>query len=179
MATTSGYYTYLISSLPSLHFGTKPPLSFESFLDICKGLVSDRDLEIIRDAGSTGMSGYDRDNPTLEKWHRYDTMLRNELVKVRAARKKTDPKEYLRDNGTEGTGFTHAALNAQRNPSLVDGERALDLERWRVLDGLACNHYFDLDSLLIYAHKLLILERWERIREADTSELLEEALKRD
>ena len=44
------------------------------------------------------------------------------------------------------------------------------------MDELATGHYFDLDFLISYALKLLILERWERINSADKPRLLEEVL---
>jgi hypothetical protein len=53
----------------------------------------------------------------------------------------------------------------------------LDEARWRMLEELCVGHYFDLDFLIIYALKLLILERWQRIRTADGGRLLEEVLR--
>jgi len=41
---------------------------------------------------------------------------------------------------------------------------------------LSTGHYFDLDLLITYAYKLLILQRWENIREADKKILLEQSL---
>jgi hypothetical protein len=160
------YYTYLISSLPALVFGPEPPFSFAEFLDLCRPLIPEADFNILQ-----GSSGYNQ--PTLRKWLEFDTALRNELVKIRAARKKIDPERYLRRDGFVDPYITHSAISAYRNPSPLEGQRLLDYARWRLLDELCAGHYFDLDFLIIYAHKLLILERWKRINSADSASLLE------
>ncbi|OGW75580.1 MAG: hypothetical protein A2Z72_01535 [Omnitrophica bacterium RBG_13_46_9] len=145
---------------------------------MCKGLVSDNDIDIISQTESVGLPVSGKDHPTLRRWRVFDTMLRNELVKVRAARKKVNPDQYLHADMPQEVALTHTVINAQRNPSLLEGEGTLDRERWRVLDELASGHYFDLDFLIVYAQKLAILERWERILTAAKTELMEEALKK-
>lgn len=158
------YYTYLISSLPMLHFGMKPPFSFEKFIERCQGLIPEAEIKMLK-------RGFG-----LEQWQVFDKELRNELVRVRAARKHKDPKEYLRKDGYVSPYIVRIAMSAIRNTSILEAEKILDEERWRLLDELSFGHYFDLDFLLIYAQKLLILERWERIRLADRPDLLQQAL---
>ena len=84
----SGYYIYLISSLPMLHFGLKPPISFERFIRLCQGLLSEEDIEILKVCAQQNIHDYKTGQPTLNKWRVFDTALRNELVKIRAGRKK-------------------------------------------------------------------------------------------
>lgn len=50
-------------------------------------------------------------------------------------------------------------------------EKILDEARWQVLDDLGFGHYFDMDSLILYAYKLKILERWEKIYTQDKERL--------
>jgi len=160
------YYTYLISSLPSLVFGSEPPFLFAEFLGLCQSFIPQADFNILQ--GSSGSN-----QPALRKWLEFDTTLRNELVKIRAARKKIDPEKYLRRDGFVDPYIAHSAINAYRNPSPLEGQRLLDYARWCLLDELCVGHYFDLDFLIIYAHKLLILERWKRIHSADSASLLQ------
>lgn len=168
------YYIYLISSLPVLNFAAKPPFSFEKFLEICKDKIAEDDINLIKLAkeGHT----YEGSQPTLKKWRVFDTGLRNELVKIRAIRKHSDPLKYIRGDDYVEPYIAHIAMNAHRSPSILEAERVLDQERWRMLDELAVCHYFDLDFLIVYALKLVILERWDRINTADKSQLLEEVL---
>lgn len=175
----SEYYIYLISSLTMLQLGMKPPFSFENFLQICQDKIPESDMDILKTLSPKGPQDHRQTivHPTLKKWHALDAALRNELVRIRAARKHLDPAKYLRADGAAEPYIARAAMNAYRNPSALDAEKALDEERWRLLDELARGHYFDLDALIVYALKLLILERWERIRSADKARILAETLK--
>ena len=163
----SGYYTYLISSLPMLHFGAKPPFSMGKFFSMCEELISGKDLEILKNSLDSDLEG---------KWGEFETALRNELVKIRAARKHLDASRFLRRDGYADQWISHMAVAAHRNPSITEAERMLDQDRWSFLDELSIGHYFDLELLIIYARKLSILERWERIGAAPAGKLLEETL---
>lgn len=170
------YYVYLISSLPMLHFGTKPPFGFEKFLQICRRFIPEADVAAIKISAENPGYVYEGNQPTLKKWFAFDTALRNELVKIRASRKHIDPEKYLRKDSYAGPSIAHIAINAHRNPSILDAQNSLDAQRWQALDEFLMGHYFDIDFLLIYGLKLLILEKWERINSADKPKLLEEAL---
>jgi hypothetical protein len=173
----ANYHIYLISSLPALNFGAKPPFSFDHYLKACEGLISDEDMSLVRSAESFGFNYTAVENATLKKLAAFETMLRNELVKIRSSRKKIDPAKYLREDGfPESVYAAHMAINAYRKPSLLEAEKALDLDRWAHLEELAVGHYFDIDILIIYARKLLILERWDKISTAQTHTMLEEVL---
>ena len=205
------YYTYFISSLPMLHFGMKPPFSYGRFIAMCKGLILDEDITLIKalpeleidrinpsttlridgerpfnsfhslrvvPSGAEGRSRTIKDisNQTVRKWFMFDTGLRNELVRQRAVRLHKDPNQYLRMDGYADLSITHIALSAYRNPAILEAEKILDYARWSALEELAMGHYFDSDALFIYALKLLIVERWEKIKEADKPKLFEEVI---
>ena len=170
------FYIYLIASLPLLQFGAHPPFSFEKFLRVSSKFIPDDDFETLKKSSIDGDYINEASHPTLKRWREFDTALKNELVKIRAGHRHIDPLKYMRHDGYFDTSLSHIAMAAYRNPSPLEGERVLDLERWRMLDEIATGHYFDLDFLITYAHKLLILERWERIEAADKPRILEEAL---
>jgi len=171
----SSYYPYLVSSLPGLTFGMKPPMTFGRFCALSRDLVPAGDFALIAslpslEAGVCAGIG----NGTLRQWVAFQAMVGNELVMMRAARRKIDPAKYLRRDGCpESVHAAHIAVNAYRKTSPLEAERSLDLERWQRLDELAAGHYFDLDTLVVYGLKLLILEKWERITTADAPRLLE------
>ena len=157
-----------------LHFGMRAPLSFEQFLELCRGIISDRDIEVLESLPHIDGYIYDDKNPTLKKWHAFDTALRNALVRIRAGRKHVDPARYLRHDGYEDPMIFNIAMNAYKNPSILESEMILDRERWHKLDELSVGHYFGIDILIIYALKLLILERWNRIETDEGSKVLED-----
>jgi len=173
-----GYYIYLASSLPMLHFGAKPPVSSERFLQMCRGMVSDDDFETLRRIIEPLGIG-EEVPPSCEaerEWRDFDTALRNELVKIRAVRRHLDPLKFVRQDGYADPSIAHIALHAHRTPEPLEAEKILDQARWSELDELSIGHYFDIDFMVIYAHKLLILERWEHINSADPSRELDKAL---
>ncbi len=158
-----------------LHFAAKPLLSFEKFLAACQGLIPEEDIGIL------GLSSLNQGQgesalPVFKKWRAFDASLRNELAKIRALHRREGPLKYLRQEGYSEPSIAHTAMSALRNPSILEAERFLDSVRWQFLDELAVGHYFDLDCLVIYAHKLLLLEKWARIDSADKPALLEEVL---
>jgi hypothetical protein len=171
------FYTYLIASLPVLHFGMKPPFSFERFLETCRQHIPKEDFHLLRALPQPehyGTKG--KRHRIIRKWIGFDVALRNELVKVRAGRKHVDPAMYLRTGGYSGPSLAPAVMAANMNTSILEAEKTLDEARWKALEDLATGHYFDLDFLITYAYKLLILERWENIRGADTTILLEHVM---
>ncbi|MCJ7742597.1 MAG: DUF2764 domain-containing protein [Methanoregula sp.] len=171
------FYTYLIASLPMLHFGMKPPFSFERFLEVCRQFIPEKDFHLLSTLPQPGQySAKGIRHQIIQKWIEFDGALRNELVKIRASRKHVDPATYLRTDGYSGSSLAPVLMVVNTNTSILDQERTLDEIRWKAIEDLSTGHYFDLDLLITYAYKLLILQRWENIREADKTILLEHAL---
>ena len=160
-----------------LHFGKHPPFSFEKFIQMCAEFMPGQDqafLEAIR-LGPEGY--YQTQQATLRKWHDLNFALQNELVKLRSVRKRLDPAKYLRQDGNiVDSNLIHVAMNAYKATSLLEAEKILDQARWQILEELSVGHYFDLDVLIIYGLKLLLLERWQKINSADRAKLLADTL---
>jgi hypothetical protein len=171
------FYPYLIASLPMLHFGMKMPFSFERFLEVCRPLIPEKDLQLLRTIPHPEhyIEGGKR-HRIIQKWIEFDVAFRNELVRIRATRKNIEPAKYLRPHRYSDSLITSSVVAASINTSVLDAEETLDETRWKALEELATDHYFDLDFLITYACKLLILERWEKIRNADGTILLEQAV---
>jgi len=166
------FYTYLIARLPPLNFGMKPPFSFERFLEICRIFISEEDFLLLSNLPVTiDESGKSVSHPAIKRWLAFDTTLRNELVKIRAQSKKIDAAKHLRGENPIDVAISHTAMSGRRSTSILEGEKILDEARWQALDDLGFGHYFDIDSLILYAYKLKILERWEEIYTQDKERL--------
>ena len=170
------YYVYLISSLPALRFNAKPPFSFDRFIKMCEGLVPQDELSILRNIRDEKHHAAVINQETFKKWAMFLITMKNGLVKVRASRKKLEPAKYLRPDGYADQEMTHVVMSAYKNTSILEAERVLDEAKWHKLDELLTGHFFDLDFLITYALKLLILERWDRINSADKSKLFKEII---
>lgn len=156
-----------------LLFGAKPPFEYAQFLSRCRELVPADDFSLLQLCAQAALWEQEIVQPTLKNWIIFERSLRNELVKLRASRKKIEPEGFLREDGRNDPVLYHVALASHRIPALIESEKMLDRERWRKLEELAFGHYFDLEALIVYALKLQILLRWERISTADRPRQLE------
>jgi len=171
------FYPYLIASLPMLHFGMKPPFSFERFLEVCHQFIPEKDFELLSTLSQPEQYfEKGKRHRIIQKWIEFDVAFRNELVRIRATKKHINPATYLRPDGYSGSSLAPVVMAANLNTSILDAEKTLDETRWKALEELATGHYFDLDLLITYAYKLLVLQRWENMRSADGTILLEQAL---
>ena len=174
------FYVYLLSSLPMLQFGTEAPFSFSQFLEKCQPLIPAQDFLILANLAQPGDSKIPLEIPlAVRQWLDFETALRNALILLRSSRRHLEPQKYLRPENPGNysvSELNQLALNAQRNPSPLEAERLLDQRRWQFLEELNFGHYFDFTALIVYAYKLLLLERWERIHRADKTQLLEAVL---
>ncbi len=144
---------------------------------MCVGLIPQQDIDILKESCNIGTDFiYAGSSQALKKWRSFNIALNNEIVKIRAGRRRVSPEKYLRNDGYSSLDVAHIAISSYRNPSLIEGESMLDQARWNYLEELSFGHYFDLDFLIIYLQKLLILERWRRINTANKSELLDSVL---
>jgi hypothetical protein len=171
------FYEYLVSSFPMLNFGMKPPFSFQEFLARCKIFIPENDYLVLEKL--PGAEDYGKlccGQALIEEWVSFDRALRNEVAKIRAERGHLDAQAHTRGDTSSGVFLAQQVTSIYRTPSLIDVEIAFDQLRWKALDDLAAGHYFDLEALIVYAYKLLILLRWEKIRLADKTDLLNKAL---
>ncbi|MBL7070342.1 MAG: hypothetical protein ISS27_02585, partial [Candidatus Omnitrophica bacterium] len=118
------YYTYLISSLPMLTFGAQPPLNYDKFLSLCRGLIPEEESSLLKALPTLKTEpGFGVIPIVLKKWFDYQRKLGNELVKIRASRKHIDPAKYIRGDEYSPTAISRFAISAYRNPSILEGER--------------------------------------------------------
>ena len=141
---------------------------------MCEGLIPDGDIDILKHAREVDGREDDKMQSTLKRWRTFETSLRNELVRIRSARKRRDSFKYVRGDGYTDPSVAHIAMHAYRTPSIIEGEKVLDEARWSFLEGLTVGHHFDIDFLIAYVNKLSILERWERIDALDKGRAVEE-----
>lgn len=159
-----------------LQFGGKPPFSFERFIEMCRDHVPGEDLAQVKQCADDAFIQKAQSQPALAQWAVFETSLRNELVRIRAGRKKIDGSKYLRAEGSGDVAMYHRAMASHRILSPVESEKFLDGERWLRLEELSLGHFFDCDALIVYALKLRILLRWDIIDRADKQEALERIL---
>src|SRR3989338_1135562 len=172
-------YYYLIASLPMLEFGRKMPFPYTRFLSSCREQLDRHDMELIESSSIFPPEDARVASSTLTEWKKFDTTLRNELVKVRAAKYSKDPRRYIRGEGHIDHNITTFVQWAVNQDSPLESELALDRMRWEKIEDLRRGHYFDIDHLITYALHLQILQRWEWINAGDGMEALGRLLEKE
>jgi len=152
-------YYYLISFLPALVFGTKTPLSFESFRQTCETHLSPKDNEILKKitANENNNAGLNR---FYDEWHRWDLAIKKELGGLRAAKMSPDneSRSFQSSPDRDTREIIYPILSAN-NP--LEAEILLERARWKHLDEMELGIYFDFEKIISYALKLKIMERLE------------------
>ena len=164
------HYYYFIASLPLLEFGMRKPPSYDAFLNRCEEQLSPDEVKLVKGIKTTAL---------LKEWKKFDTTLKNEIVKCRAAKKGKDPLRYIRGEGLQDPFVARFARRITREDSPLEAERALDRFRWEKTEELSQGHYFDIDFLVTYALQLEILERWERINSGGGIDKLQKLLEKE
>lgn len=143
-------YYYLISSLPDISADGEMPMTYDEFLEMCQGNVSEQKFEILKNLTLDSTEG-----PVVKEWAQFYGNLTKELnVQRSAILGKTYQAEIDKDAMT--TLIAQTAL-AAKNP--LEAERILLEHEFEALDHYVGIHYFDDVYLFGYAIKLKLLER--------------------
>lgn len=157
-------YYYTLATLPFLSFEDEAPFSHKELYEMCWNTVSAEDMEILESADiEPPHSFWSEDSATpaceaLERWYKWETALRNELVSYRASRLGWETDKYLRE-GDVVTGVFDVARNAASQDSPLHAEELLNRARWNFLEELETGHFFEMTNLIVFSLKLQLLER--------------------
>ena len=158
-------YYYFAASLPYLEYGVRCPTCLENFLETAGRLLSAGDYALVEQALSVEtaerLSG--GGHRVTREWQSFMQTLRNQWVTARAVPLKKDPASYLRGERGAETAVVEAVAQAQKASDPLEGEKIIDQLRWAKLEEIGQGQFFNLDFLIVYALKLQILKRLERI----------------
>jgi hypothetical protein len=141
-------YYYLVASLPYLKFAEEPPISSEVFMAECEKWLTPEDLKTLVSADIKRHFTGEADSTVLAEWKKFDARLREELAKIRAARKLSQQ--------VKAPDFLES-VTEKETPLLM--EEALERIRWDCLEGKSAEYMFDINWLVLYFLKLQIAER--------------------
>jgi hypothetical protein len=154
-------YYFFVSSLPSLSLQDAPPLSLDNFAALCAEHLTKGDfkavLALINDTPEHSDNGF------VRSWTRKETMLRNAITKIRAARLRKDPAGHLREQADYDSYFEKAASDAFSKSTPVERELALDRFRWQQIEELEGYTFASSRAVFGYTLKLRMAERWANV----------------
>ena len=148
---------YLVSSLPTLRIGDKPPLGAEAFRAACVGWVADDELAVIDAAlenRAPSMAG------CAAAWWNGEVQLRDAVVRVRAKNRGTDASSFIKPHDGFSATIEKKVTDAFTRPDPLEQEMELDRARWSLVDELAVADAFGFAAVLAFAVQVRIAERW-------------------
>ena len=95
----------------------------------------------------------------IRSWYGLDRMIRNSQVRFLASKEGVDPGKYI-------VGETDS-----RDEEAWPVEHALDRYRWDRITELTTFHYFDMDVILGFLAKAMIVGRWSSLDRDKGAEL--------
>jgi len=170
-------YFYFSASLPMLEFRTPSTLSLEKYLEDAQRLLPQKDFNAIEQALEPDPQVSRRSvYPLVREWGQLNHRMCNQGAYVRAASAKKDPASFVRGKYEVDSALVDLFHQADKADNLLQGELLVDEYRWKILDELEQGHFFDLENLIIYALRLQILERQEKMTSVKGKQKLEEYL---
>lgn len=151
-------YYYLVASLPTLSLEAPPPMSGAAFRRLCAEHLTPGDLAALDELDGPLAAAARR--PFVAAWRRSEAALRAAAVRARAARLHRDPATELPTGIVGGMEEEKAVSDAFSRNDPLERELALDRFRWRRIEELAGIAPFAGATLLAYALKLRLVERW-------------------
>jgi hypothetical protein len=168
-------YEYIVASLPVLRQEDTRTDSLDAgeLVDQIREQLSGPDQAVL----DLLLSGYDPEQLTedfykqmlrhknrfLREWFRFDLDLRNATVgylNKQLHRAPDHDKILLEGREVEEFPEQEDASRILNGTDILQRERGLDDLRWRKIDEITLMDYFDLETLLGYAAKLKIIDRW-------------------
>ena len=166
-----GSYFYLLSQLPSLSYGQKPPMSPQAFKELARPLLNASDAALLdmvsldlRPSTADGGRLYADSAPScgsdfIDNWREWERVLRLNLAKQRALKAKRESAVTAEPPVVPADASTAAlrAIAAMESP--LEAEVLINKARWSAIDVLQGIGYFDRNVVFAYLLKLFILQR--------------------
>jgi len=177
-------YQYIIVGLPLLSPDfTAKQFSYKDMYESIYAALSEKDrravrwLEHLHDSDTLCNHIYRGaakcPNRFIREWYEFDRKVRNAQVDYLSKKEGHDGSAYL-EGGLDTSFEEYPALcRIFGMDNLIERERALDKLRWEKVNSLTTFHYFDIDVILGFLLKAMIVSRWDRLDKEKGAEMFE------
>ncbi len=149
-------YYYFISSLPMLKMEEDPPFSYQEFLEKAKGLMKGKDYAEILSCSSSAEG--EPHSTLMKKWKDYKVLVESTLVDQRARKLGLDDSRYKLKGKADGV-LSDRIQKIVNELDPLQGEREVLSIYFDFLSSIPLQDPFSVETLMIYALKLELLER--------------------
>ena len=168
-------YYYLMSQLPYLLYGQKPPMSSAAFKALAESLMEDGDADLMGHlfldpdpfkAGDEGPSYADHAHSSgckfVDRWRDWERTMRLNAARHRAIKTKRENAAPVEPPSFPSDAASTAIKAVVGTESPLDAEILIDKARWHAIEVIA-GHVLDpfhRDWVFAYYLKLVLLERY-------------------
>jgi hypothetical protein len=160
-------YHYVVASLPTLSFGNPPPIRLAEWRRQLNGVLAEADLALVDAVLERRLLP---GAPFSDK----ETQLRNAIARARAAKLGVEARPYIHEHTGFDMEIEDSVTNAFTKENPLDRALELDRCRWRIAEELARPEPFGLATVLAFAAKLRIAERWAGMPDAAGQKTVED-----
>lgn len=151
-------YYYTVTSLPYLSYDKPCPIRQEDFLSLCQVELTKTDFVTLQSV-TLFPDQCEKDSLlVIRNWNKWERSIRNELVKLRAAKLAVDADIYIRGSDPERSLY-RLAQEIFEVKSPLAAEEMLNRARLKFLEEMERDQYFTLARLVIYFLKLKIMAK--------------------
>jgi hypothetical protein len=152
-------YYYTVATLPHLHHDSGAPFKSTELIEFFRSRLAPEDFVLIENCSLVREKTQGPFSPVLHRWYSWEKNLRNELLLLRSKNKKSDGEKYRQPVDAYEAEARKAAFTAFSHEDPFAAEEILHMARWSFLDECEVGHHFDIEKLIVYLLKLLLLER--------------------
>ncbi|HJO94284.1 MAG TPA: hypothetical protein QF753_12860 [Victivallales bacterium] len=167
---------YLVSSLPLLTLGEKPPFSSDKYIEMCKTFLTEKQMEDLLSLNLIPNHTDSADSEVINRWYDWETCLRNSVAKIRSSVFNKDFSSFLKYENDYFSEIDKGVQEAYSADNPLEKEDAIDKLRWTSLDNIEAKHQFDFGKLCIYKIRLMLCEKRMKRSESKGKENLDNTL---
>jgi hypothetical protein len=155
-----GNYYYFVAQLPYINYGDIPPMSSESFVELCEALLKPSDYALTKfctlDAKTAIETAVGTGSDFIDDWLLRERTLWLNLAALRAGRLHRPIPADPPHDAPRAEAVAKAAF-AMDDP--LQAELYIDRARWGAVDAMVGMNYFSVNTIFAYLIKLRLLER--------------------
>lgn len=149
--------------------GATPPLGAAEFISACEAQLSRSDAA----ACAALINGGDCDHPFVAAWRAREAVLRNAVVRARAAATGADASRWIRETCDCDPSLERLAAAAMRSASPIEKEKALDKALWAASEEMQGPDPLSKNAVFGYAVRLALTIKWHGLSEEAGAERFE------
>ena len=152
-------YYYFISTLPMLDF-QRPAFDggVQAFDTMCRNALDEKDADMLAAVTLENPPAQEVNSRVHFQYILWDTNLRNAVAN--AAVPEGRARKYLHKEEDFFSGIDYIVQNAAAKDDPLERDRIIDQARFDKIEELAALNRFDIEFLVAYRMKLLIIEKY-------------------